>query len=82
MLKCNEVPVEVSLALDDDLPLRRRIGLRFHVLMCRHCRRYLRQARRLAKAWRRHGDEASEEEVETVLKACRHHPENGEQPEH
>ena len=72
MLRCREVPTEVSLALDGELPWRRRLALRFHVLMCRHCHRYLRQARRLATAWRKRTDPATKEEVDTVLEACRH----------
>lgn len=74
MLRCRDVPAEVSLALDDELTWGRRLALRFHVLMCKHCRRYLRQAKRLARAWGRRGAPATEEEVSAVLDAChRHH---------
>lgn len=73
MLKCREVPAEVSLAFDGELPWRRRLALRFHLLMCRHCHRYLRQARRLATAWGRREEPATREEVDTVLKACHRH---------
>lgn len=72
MLKCRDVPTEVSLVLDAELPWRRRLALRFHVLMCQHCRRYLRQAARLARAWRQRGGPASDKEIATVLEACRH----------
>lgn len=81
MLKCRDVPVEVSAALDGELPWRRRLALRFHVLLCRHCRRYLRQARSLARAWRNREDPATDKEVAAVLDACRHDQEPGDAQE-
>lgn len=78
MLKCQDVPAEVSLAFDDELSWRRRVALRFHVLMCQHCRRYLRQARRLAGAWSTRGAPATEDEVSAILEACRHHGEDSD----
>lgn len=76
MLKCREVPAEVSLNIDAELPWRRRLALRIHVLMCSHCRRYLRQARQIATAWRSYGEPASEAEVSAVLDACRDQDKN------
>ena len=71
MLKCRDVPEESSLALDNALPWRRRMALRAHVMLCRHCRRYLRQLRALRKAWWQQDGEASEGEVASVMDACR-----------
>ena len=73
MLKCRDVPAEASLAIDDELSWQRRLNLRFHVLMCQHCRRYLRQLTRLSRAWRRLHSPASDEEVAEVLDKCRVH---------
>ena len=44
MLKCKEV-VDRADALVDGTPLswRERFALRMHLLMCHHCRRYVRQ---------------------------------------
>jgi len=53
MLKCREV---VSLIASDEwrtAPLRRRVALRLHLVMCRHCRAYANSLRRLGKAARR-----------------------------
>lgn len=77
MLKCRDVPAEASLAIDDELGWRRRLGLWFHVLMCEHCRRYLRQMRRLSRAWRGQHAPASDEEVAEVLDRCRAHDKGG-----
>jgi len=71
MLKCRDVPEESSLALDNALPWRRRMALRAHVMLCRHCRRYLRQLRALRKVWWQKDGEASEGEVSSVMDACR-----------
>lgn len=71
MLKCRDVPEESSLVLDNALPWRRRMALRAHLMLCRHCRRYLRQLRLLRKAWWQKDGEASEEEISSVMDACR-----------
>lgn len=73
MLKCRDMPAEASLAIDDTLGWRRRLSLRFHVLMCQHCRRYLRQMTRLSRAWREQDTPASDEEVAKVLDQCHMH---------
>ncbi len=43
MLNCREVVASATDYLNDDLPPLRRLRLRFHLLICRHCRRFLRQ---------------------------------------
>lgn len=43
MLSCREAAQLISEGLDRRLPFWRRVGLRFHVLMCWACRRYKRQ---------------------------------------
>jgi hypothetical protein len=43
MLSCKEATRLVSEGLDRDMPFWRRMGLRFHVLMCRGCSHYARQ---------------------------------------
>jgi len=73
MLKCRDVPAEASLGIDDELSWQRRLSLGFHVLMCQHCRRYLRQLTRLSSAWRGLHSPASDEEVAEVLGKCRVH---------
>lgn len=43
MLKCREVPQEIEGLHDGQLDWRRQMALRLHLLMCHHCRRYVRQ---------------------------------------
>lgn len=43
MLKCREVPQEIEGMHDGQLGWRRQIALRLHLLICHHCRRYVRQ---------------------------------------
>jgi predicted anti-sigma-YlaC factor YlaD len=55
MLTCRElVQSRASDYLDGQLNWRARAGVRFHLLLCNHCRRFLRQLqllRRLLGAW-------------------------------
>lgn len=43
MYQCKDISDEVNNYIDGDLPLRKRIGLFFHLLMCSCCRNYLQQ---------------------------------------
>ena len=43
MLNCKDVTEQSSDYLEQQLPLRKRLQMRIHLLMCDHCRRYLRQ---------------------------------------
>lgn len=52
MLSCKEAAQLVSRSLDEPIDLRQRLALRFHLLMCRFCSRYERQARFIRKAMR------------------------------
>lgn len=69
MLKCNEV-VERADELVDGTPLsfRQRWALRLHLMMCHHCRRYVRQLRLLVQSLRRSPEPASAEEVDQVMR--------------
>lgn len=49
MIKCKDLTEEASDYLDGDLPLGKRIGLLFHLLICRCCRNYLQQIRSTIK---------------------------------
>jgi hypothetical protein len=69
MLKCNEV-VERADELVDGTPLsfRQRWALRLHLMMCHHCRRYVRQLRLLVQSLHRKPEPASQEEVNQVMR--------------
>ncbi len=43
LLNCSDVSRLVSQSMDERLPLHRRAGIKFHLMMCRYCVRYARQ---------------------------------------
>ena len=43
MLSCKDVTQLLSESMDHSLPLGKRIGVRFHLLICKFCARYERQ---------------------------------------
>jgi len=49
MLTCKEAVRLISEGLDRDLSWPTRLGLKMHLLMCRHCSAYGRQLRGLAR---------------------------------
>jgi len=49
MIKCKDLTEKASDYLDGNLSLRKRIGLSFHLLICRPCRNYLQQIRSTIK---------------------------------
>jgi len=71
MLKCREVPAEAELLLAGDLGWRRRMALRMHLLLCVHCRRYVRQLRLLLSSVPFMHGPASDEEVKKVISRVR-----------
>ena len=52
MLRCKETARILASDALDDLAWGRRLALRVHLLMCRHCRRYARQLRAIGAAAR------------------------------
>ena len=50
MFECEQITELVSEAMDRKLPLSRRMGIRFHLMMCKLCSRYERQLKILRKA--------------------------------
>ena len=45
MYQCKDIAEEVNNYIDGDLPLGKRLGLFFHLLICSCCRNYLQQIR-------------------------------------
>ena len=69
MLKCKEV-VEKADALVDGTSLswRERFALRLHLMMCHHCRRYVRQLQSLVASLRnRTPPPVSDDQVSKVM---------------
>ena len=52
MLSCREVSALASETLDREMRFRERIGMLLHLMMCRVCRRYVKQIRFLSTASR------------------------------
>lgn len=50
MMTCKEVSTLLSTGQLDDAPLTRRLAVRLHLAMCRHCTAFRRQLERLARA--------------------------------
>lgn len=68
MMTCQQVAH--AIASDDlaDAPLRRRMAVRMHLMLCKHCRRYARQLRAIGAGARQlfGGDEESSETTERL----------------
>lgn len=69
MLKCREFVDTTDALLDGELTPRQRLSMRIHWLVCRHCRRYLKQLRALLAATPFMHRAASDEELARVLRA-------------
>jgi predicted anti-sigma-YlaC factor YlaD len=50
MAQCKDIAEEANQYIDGDLPLRRRISLYFHLVVCKCCRVYLDQMRDTIRA--------------------------------
>ncbi len=74
MLTCKEVSTMIA---SDDLsrrPWRTRLGIRLHLMMCRHCRRYKAQLAAIADAVRgfyRSQSPPTDELEKTILESLR-----------
>ena len=71
MLKCREVVHQADALLAGELSGRERFALRMHIIICRHCRRYVKQFRHLLRAIPRMHGQASESEVSRVMTAVK-----------
>ena len=78
MLSCREVVQDSDLLLAGELPWRRRLSVKMHLLVCRHCRRYLRQLRILIRAVPFMHARANDEEVSEIMT----HVCSSDKPEH
>ncbi len=66
MLSCSQVTR--AIASDEYLTegFFQRLGIRMHLAMCRHCSRYFRQLRALARMFRETGTEVPTSEVQAA----------------
>jgi len=80
---CEEVSLLSSRAMDEELPLRERIALRLHLMMCIWCRRSVAQLNLMRNLARRSAaasggptplDSAARERMENALAAAENNP--------
>jgi predicted anti-sigma-YlaC factor YlaD len=77
VLKCRETEDNADQLLNGDLNRRQRLAIKMHLLMCRHCRRYVRQLWVLLRAIPFMHGKASEAEVSQVMEHIHSHQTNG-----
>ena len=70
MLSCKETSRLLSESRERPLPLRTRIGLKLHLMMCRLCRRSVRQIAAIEAAARAFGRRAEESPPESLGSLC------------
>lgn len=73
MLKCREVVDDADQLINGDLNRRQRFAIGMHLLMCHHCRRYVRQLRALLQAIPFIHGKANDAEVSQVMAHIRRH---------
>lgn len=67
MLKCQEVTELVTRYLERQMPWRERVSFRYHLALCPHCRRYVRQMRATIMALGRLPEQPPPPEVREAL---------------
>ena len=67
MLKCRDVVANAENYLDGAQSWHQRLAMRFHLLICDKCRRYVRQLRALLRATPFMHGKASDDEVSRVM---------------
>ncbi|MFN2355158.1 MAG: zf-HC2 domain-containing protein [Desulfopila sp.] len=53
LFNCKDISRLVSDSMDRNLSLRHRLGIRFHLMMCRYCHRFARQLKRMRQVIRK-----------------------------
>lgn len=71
MLSCKELVAYSDELSDSGLNLSQKLGMRMHLMLCRYCRRYLRQSRLLRRSLRRLARQASPGEVTALARSIK-----------
>jgi hypothetical protein len=53
MISCEQATELISISQEENLPLKKRLSLEFHLLFCKFCRRYYKEIVFLTKAFDR-----------------------------
>ncbi len=68
MLKCRDIERMSGQLQDDELNWRQRMSTRMHLMMCHHCRRFVRQFTAIKKlAELSVTEQATDDEVQSVM---------------
>ncbi len=68
MLHCDKVSKFVSESMDRDLSFIERMGVRFHLLMCRHCARFAKQLEHMRSAIRKESNTYPQQKLDEDAK--------------
>ncbi|RUM44271.1 MAG: zf-HC2 domain-containing protein [Desulfocapsa sp.] len=60
LFSCKKVSALISESMDHKLPIYKRLGIQFHLMMCALCRRYRKQLLLLRSVFREREDEQEE----------------------
>lgn len=66
-LTCQEVADCSSRFVDGDLPVTKRLAVRFHLALCCYCREYLKQIRMISKAFQSRDGEVDEKSAQAIV---------------
>ena len=69
MLKCKDIVNQASAIVDNELTLMERLNVRFHLFMCVHCRRFIKQFKLLIGSSRRREEQVLSDEAAAVIAA-------------
>ena len=75
MMTCHDVSTLVSTGGLSDAPVVRKLGVRMHLAMCRHCRAFRRQIEAIARAARAAGfafEREAPNDFESRIVQCLH----------
>ena len=67
MLSCHEVTQLISESFDHPLPFRRRIGMQFHLLICKWCDRFRRQILFIQDSLRRGAAQLESQDLSSLV---------------
>jgi hypothetical protein len=71
MLTCKEITEQSDGYLAGDLGFYQKLQVRIHLMMCRYCRRYIRQLRLLVRTVRRLYGSTSSDQVDKIMRAVK-----------
>ena len=67
MFSCKKITGMISESMDQELPLGKRMGIRFHLMMCKLCTRYQKQLLFIREIVRSGGQVNEHEQVDSGL---------------